>query len=350
MMEIVGIRHIHHVNVGIIDSPAFESPAPTVRHIDLIPKEVRNAMRGAWDTRLFPAHSISVDKVFDVFVTAEGLVFTKDDKLISETVTQHSPAEIERAFAHLKSLKDIREIETSCLLMRKRGDHNYGHWLIELLPKLAIARMSCHVHGLAIPNINGPIRSIIKDSLALADQKGGTARFEIAADEAVFFKELVIVSGATQHGSYMSPLMIAEINRISKNIAGRKTKRIFVSRRGAPRNLANQDAVERALRGIRFDIVHPGGLSFFEQISTFKDASTVVGVMGAGMTNIAFAQTGARILNLSPATMPDTFFYLISTHKKHDYREVRGRNVSSSNSWDEPFTIDVDELLKEIED
>ncbi len=348
MVETVELRDVHHLNVGIIKSPAFSAPPPIVRNIDLVPDTILNAMRGGWNAEWFPPRDITVDKVFDVIVTSEGLVFTSDRKLIAQTVTQHSREECERASEIVMNARSIPEISTSCLLMRKRGDSNYGHWLVEVMPKLALARSQCHISGLAIPLVTGPINDVVSDSLALADRIGTTPRFALDSTHATFFKELVIVSGATEHGCYMSPLVVAEVEGLASGILGSGRKRLFVSRRGALRNLANEDAVEEALRADGFHIIHPGTMALREQIGIFRNAEVIVGVMGAGMTSISFSKMGAKVINLSPATMPDTFFYFLSLHKGHDYREIRGANLSSSPSWDELFHIDVEELREEI--
>lgn len=147
----------------------------------------------------------------------------------------------------------------------------------------------------------------------------------------------------------MSPYMISEIEEMTKNIKGGDIKRIFVSRRGASRDIANQDVFENAMKEHGFHIVTPGNLSFYDQVRTFKSAEIIVGVMGAGMTNIIFANSGAKIINLSPSTMPDTFFYFISVHKKHNYCEIRGRNVNNAKSWDQKFEINIDDVVSEIE-
>lgn len=348
MVEIVDISNIHHLNVGHIESPGFPFPHPRVLNIDLIPNDIRNAMRGAWDAKYFAPRIISVDKLFDVYVTEEGLVFTQDFRLISQTITQHSPLEQERAFNLLKSTSNFREIATSCLLMRKRGDDNYGHWLVEIMPKLGLARLKCHVSGLAIPSLDGAMKSVIHDSIHICDKLKTTPRFELKKNEAVFFKEIILVSGATQHGSYMSPLMIKEIDSAIQNIEGIKNDKIFISRRGTVRNIADQNNIEATLSENGFNIINPASMSFVDQVKSFKNAKIIIGVMGAGMTNIVFANPGARIINLSPATMPDTFFCFLSKHKGHIYSEIRGKNTIETKSWDTEFIINIDDLMSEI--
>ncbi|KQW61017.1 glycosyltransferase family 61 protein [Ensifer sp. Root127] len=348
MVELVSIRDIHHVAVATEESPPFFASPPKVTHLDFIPLKCHSAMAPAWYTRNFPASNITIDKVFDVFVTSEGLALTRDGRIIAETVTQHSLPEQEQAVEHVAKGGSPTVIDTSCLLMRKRGDSNYGHWLIEILPKLGIARSHCHVSGLAIPLLEGAMRLTVHGSLKIADSLVTTPRYELAKESLYFFRELIVVSGATNHGVFMSPLVVGEIKRLTEGMRGERAGKIFVSRRGANRTLANEDVIERELAVRGFEIVHPGSMTFEEQIRAFLNANIVVGVMGAGLTNMVFAQTGAKIVNLAPAAMPDTFFYFLSVHREQRYHEIRGKNVSGSDSWEERFDVSLDDILEAV--
>ena len=160
----------------------------------------------------------------------------------------------------------------------------------------------------------------------------------------VFFKQLIFVDGLTYHGVYMSPLAFSRTERMAGSVGG--TRKLFVSRRDTPRTLSNEDDVESALQREGFDIIYPGKMSFEEQMQSFANASHVVGVMGAGMTNTMFCAPGTKVVNLAPATMPDTFFYFIGIHRKLDYTEIRGQNRRPSDSWDVPFHIAPEQILE----
>ncbi|MCD7108422.1 glycosyltransferase family 61 protein [Rhizobium sp. DKSPLA3] len=328
----------------MIESPAFLAPPPVVSGLDLIPASIHDAMRPGWYSNYHGARSISIDKVFDVHVTAEGLVFNSDGKVISQTITQHAPEEQERALRDIASASDIPVIDTSCLLLRKRGEANYGHWMVEILPKLELARKLTHVSGVTIPDVGSGMNKVISDSLGIVDTIKSTPRFPLKANSVTFFKELIVVSGMTLHGSYMSPLVFEALDRIRDAVEGEAPRKIFVSRAGAPRNIGNEADLHRLVADHGFDILHPGKLDLKEQVRKFKNASCVMGVMGAGMTNIMFAPSTARIINLAPATMPDTFFYFIATLKGQSYEEVRGENVNGGPSWDEAFLVDSGNL------
>jgi capsular polysaccharide biosynthesis protein len=83
-------------------------------------------------------------------------------------------------------------------------------------------------------------------------------------------------------------------------------------------------------------------MTFREQISLFKGARIVVGALGAALTNIAFCEPGARIVALTSASFPDTFFWFLSLHRQLDYSEIRGADAAGQGTetpWDEGFTM-----------
>ena len=341
-MQRVSIHDLHREIILNSTSPGFDAPPPKVLHKDLIPEGPHNAMLPAWTTRTFEPHPLHVVRLFDVYLTGEGLLFDRNKNLISESVTQYEPAGIAEAHRRVLDAAHPRTEWGSCVLLRKRGDSNYGHWMIELLPKLWATEDLCRIDDCVIPRRSGAMEAVMKTALRLSSN-GSYGLIEHSDDEVIFFKQLLFVEGLTAHGVYMSPLVFAKTDKLITGSAD--PKKIFVSRRGAPRDLANEDEVIASLMAVGFEVVHPGGMSLEEQATTFARASHVVGVMGAGLTNIMFCAPGAKVINLAPATFPDTFFYLIAQNRKLDYTEIRGTNLTEGPGWDQPFLISPQDIV-----
>jgi len=335
-MQRVSIHDLHREIILNSMSPGFDAPPPKVLHKDLIPEGVHNAMLPAWTRGTFQPHPLHIVRLFDVYLTGEGLLFDREKNLISESVTQYEPAAIAEAHRRVVEAGEPRTEWGSCILLRKRGDSNYGHWMIELLPKLWAAEDLFDIDDCVIPKRSGAMEAVMKTALRLSSN-GPHGLIEHSDSEVIFFKQLLFVEGLTSHGLYMSPLVFAKTDKLVKSTV--ETKKIFVSRRGAARDLANEDDVIASLMAASFEVVHPGAMSLEEQATTFSSASHVVGVMGAGLTNIMFCAPGAKVINLAPATFPDTFFYLIAQNRKLDYTEIRGTNLSEGPGWDQPFLI-----------
>ena len=346
MIESIEITSAPGERIGEICSPSFVLPPPTIINRDVIPERYLAAMSKTWERGRFEGGNITVDRLFNVFVTNQGLVFTEDKRVVTETITQHTSAEQAAALTKISDMRAL-EINSPSLLMRKRGDQNYGHWLVEVLPKLGFAKRLCDVNSLVIPKVGGMMQSVIIDSLSLFDSEP-IALFPHQHEQVFFMRELIIVSGATRHGTYMSPLVVNELDNLKSNIDIQNEKKIFVSRKGADRDISNVTEVEEFLSILGFNIVHPGEMSLQQQIDTFSAASCVVGVMGAGMTNIVFAKRGAKVINIAPMSMPDTFFYLLSVHKQQIYTEIRCESVEGRDNRNGKIHLNLSELSNAI--
>jgi len=85
-------------------------------------------------------------------------------------------------------------------------------------------------------------------------------------------------------------------------------KRIFISRNDAKnRRVLNQDEIDAVLAEFGYESVELTGKTFDEQRARFAEASHVVGVHGAGLTNILFSPPGAQVLEILPpmCAVPD---------------------------------------------
>lgn len=339
MVDYTDLENVHRHVVATIVSPSFSVPVPRVQNVHLVPKPVLEAMRAGWLTGTHAERPITVTKLFDVYVTEEGLVFTHDKKLIAQTIAQHSSEECQRAFERLHAVTDVVEVTEPSLLLRKRGDHNYGHWMVELLPRLWLAEQFMTPQRLVVPDAGNAMTHVIRDSIALSSTQ--PRQFLALDNQAVcFFKDLSIVEGLTDHGVYMSPLVFAQTDAMRACVPEVAPQRLYVVRSGSPRAVVQEPEIRALLQHYGFRVVNPAELTFLEQVQLFKSAECVVGVMGAGMTNTLFCPRGAKVITLAPATMPDTFFAFIAGLRGLYYHEIRGQMMEADTTqWDGPFSI-----------
>lgn len=324
-------------------SPGFVADFPNVINKDLIPDPILNAMMPAWASGSFAPRPIHIVRLFDVFLTGEGLIFDQQRKLIQESITQYSEPSLSEAYARVQAVSEFKTEWGSAILLRKRGDANYGHWMVEALPKLWAAETVANIDICVIPERSGPMKAVMKTALRLSSANNYEI-LEHKDEEVIFFKQLLFVDGLTIHGSYMSPRVFSKTDQLAPTLPN--TRKLFVSRKGLPRNISSESEISEALLSAGFEIVFPGKQSLEEQIEVFSSASDVVGVMGAAMTNIMFCQPGTRIVNLAPSTFPDTFFYFISLHRELNYIEIRGQNVDGGDGWDQLFSIPLAKIME----
>lgn len=335
-------------------SPAFDARPPALRHRERIPDDVLRCMEPTWASPRYDGWPVRVVRLSDVWVAAEGLVFDRGGTLYAETVTQHSPREVEAAAAAVHAALATQAAPADAggpvVLCKKRGVGNYGHWLMEMLPKahLVHSRLPELDARFLVAAVSGGLAASMAASLALLGI--GPDRVIATADAPRRFAELVVVDGLTHHGVFMSPLVLACIDALADAVAAAPPRRLFVTRQAIGyRRLVDEDALLVRANAAGWTPVEPAVLALADQIALFKGATAVAGVMGAALTNIAFAPPGTPVTVFTPAGMPDTFFWLIATLRGLDYTEIRCEQtgpVRGVTAWDTDLVADAADIAE----
>ncbi|MRT56171.1 DUF563 domain-containing protein [Enterobacteriaceae bacterium RIT693] len=331
-------------NVITLSNDGYNNRKPTIFNEHLIPEKIRRSMSIGWDSIDISGREIRVIKLNNVFVGEQGLVLDSKFRVIKETITQHSVAEIERFIKKVKASTHIEYVQGKFLNLRKRGEQNYGHWLIECLPKINYLNYLDNDFGVLAPNVSSQMNLVIDASLKLSGISQNVMIMRMSKDNIKFFQTLVIVEGITHHGTYMAPQAVQFHDELRKQVKGAGLKKVLLLRDSPHRRISNIEHLSSSLSKLGFLSINPGRLSFNEQISAIKDADSVIGVMGAEMTNIVYANKFANILNISPASMPDTFFHFISVHKNQAYNEFRCETQGPEKNRNGSMHINVEEV------
>ena len=338
-------------DIATLFSPQFSMPYPDIVHRDLISPESFQAMDFVWKIGCFAEKDITIKEVSDVFLVEEGLVFTRDGLLVEQTITQHSASEIARGREAVKKAvvaADSRVLHGSFVLCKKRGAHNYGHWLCEMLPKAQLVktiRSSDYLRYIT-PEISGALGKVIVDSLSSLQVLESCVVG--LGSEVVRVERLIIVDGLTSHGQFMSPIVMNCVDAVSTSVKGRNLDKLFVLRTSSQsRRFVNEEQILARALASGYTLINPGEMDLIEQVAAFKNARHIVGVMGAEMTNLAFASRGARATLLAPASMSDTFFWFISGLRGICYQEIRCAQIGPQKGfalWDTDLILNPRDL------
>ena len=327
--------------------------APTVFGRENMRTDFQNMYKVVWNQDR-PESSIDCFVLENVVVAGEGIVFDHLGRVYSETIRESSLHDVEQCYLQVKDLllnDSSKTIAGTALLCAKAGVRNYGHWLFEMLPLALLLEGCCPGHDIAVPQIenNSNMNLVIEDSLNLI---GVTSDRIKRFDGCGKFGKLIVARGFSLHGSYYSPHAIAAFDLMVKQVRGQGAERIWVSRTRTARRLADEQTVCETLATRGWTIASPEHMSLREQIALFKDAKVVAGVNGAGLTNIAFAPAGLKIISFVPQQMPDIFFWMLSQFKKQDFYEVRcvQENLGPGEfNWQCRLMLDADQTLAYID-
>ncbi|MCX5923210.1 MAG: glycosyltransferase family 61 protein [Candidatus Dependentiae bacterium] len=199
----------------------------------------------------------------------------------------------------------------------------YGHWLIEVLGRLALLeRYGVQYDKLYVPQ-NYPFQ---KESLALwgIDQEKIIDSFQVPLVKA---QELVVPSLVCRKSPalprkplccmYSVKWIVEYVRNKFLPILSREqmdkqfSKKIFISRNDAgSRRVINEDDLFALFEPLGFERYFLTELSFIEQVGLFANAEIIIGPSGSGLTNLIFCNPGTCIVELFQARGDCTFFYL----------------------------------------
>ena len=200
------------------------------------------------------------------------------------------------------------------VVIAKAGAGNYGHTLVEILPKLiSIARSPLRDIRLLLPQSMAKFTAII---LALCRHFGVAAELAfVPQDDLAEVENLVYFGPVSLHNSRKSTTLLSLRDAVWQclDITPAPTRRLYVERQPPGiRNLTNGAAVRAVFEDSGYQTVHPAALSFEEQAMLFSQASHIAGPLGAGLTNSLLAAPQCRVLMIDPG-LADYFFWDLAT-------------------------------------
>jgi len=227
-----------------------------------------------------------------------------------------------------------REIGGRLGVLATRGDVNYYHFLIDVLPRLAVLA--------AAPEIEPPAQWYVPRATSfqreLLERVGLTPEQCVDASVDVHVRAETLVVPSPPSMVVVNPPWVIEWLRsalMPEPVARIHGRRIYVTRGPGSNNRAvsNEDAVMAALAARGFEFVDPAALSVAEQIRTFAEASVIVASHGAALANLVFASPGATVVELFPAGNPVPDYWKLSCGVPGlSYRYLLGRGPDYSHS------------------
>lgn len=217
-------------------------------------------------------------------------------------------------------------------------DHstNYYHWLFECLPRAIVTLDQPEYAGWPLLVDAGlPAQNL----QALHRLSGEREIIRIGHRETCRVGELVFPGVFSfTHDNYdrrvraedfvIAPEAVQLLReRLLPTTGSEGGRKLYIARdRARYRRMLNERQIQTALRAQGFDIVRPEELSFAEQLELFSAASVIVGPTGAGLSNMAFAPPGCRVIVLAGETRDVNYFIFgqLGRLLEHELQYVTG--------------------------
>lgn len=192
----------------------------------------------------------------------------------------------------------VRVIDEPCILLSQGGEAVWGHWLLDLWPRLIMA-LGAPVRARIV--LDADVAPWVGEMLRLAGIGPDRILWQDKGRETLFARD-VYVPSFLRWRSAISPLA-----NLAWGLFPAEPEtfpaRLYISRTrtGAGSSLTNHAEIEALAVRRGYAVVHPETLSLGRQVALFAGATHVLGEAGSALHNTVFSPAGARVgVMLSP--------------------------------------------------
>ncbi len=223
--------------------------------------------------------------------------------------------------------------------------HGYFHWMTDALPRLIVAEPYISNHVVLLPETYRDYK-FIEQSLSFFSIKPYYTSFR-----RVHCKELVLPSHTALSGNYNKDIL----HKLRAKFQSGKTlpqpsRKIYVSRQNAAkRMITNDQEVVKLLITCGFEIHFFEKYSFNEQVKLMQETKVLVGMHGAGLTNMLFMPENGAILELRNNTdKNNNCYFSMASDLNHDYYYLLNQGNTSDTHKVNIF-VDIQALKNIVE-
>jgi capsular polysaccharide biosynthesis protein len=254
------------------------------------------------------------------------------DLLVEEQIPPSWRADSGGSLPPRRGLPEPHDVDGDVMLIARFGCRTWGHWLGELLPKVAVCEWHFpNRYFYALPHEaidverSGVIAKRIRESLAAYGVPMG--RVLPLTGKLYRFSRLFAMTGVwtdrMMHPQVMATLQ--ETARLPNAVSASIQPRVALLRGDNDRRqMANADAVKACLRRRDYAVLDIADLSFTDQIRVFSQAKRIFSILGSSLSGLIYANEGVDVIAAAPARFADRFFYALMQAKGARYAEVRG--------------------------
>lgn len=248
--------------------------------------------------------------------------------------------------------------DRSYLYVGSAGSFNYGHWLVDDLPRVKAwveLRERLGVTCIILLPSHGPVMDDIRlqSMRALIDPRI-KAKF-VSPEKKIRVRNLYFATPVSFHPRIKNPGAIhfvqSRATKVFGNDAEEPFRKLFVARRPPnSRAITNFDALWPFLQARGFEMIEPEKHSFADQVTLFQQARIVIGQMGAAMTGTLFCRPATNIIYLSPIGWMEPFYLDLAAVAGQQYNILFGPTSEggAAQAHLSDFTIPLDPLYHRL--
>lgn len=187
------------------------------------------------------------------------------------------------------------KIETEAIWVIDNWSEAYFHWICDALCRYTILTDNISSKTIILPERFKKIK-YIAESLSILN----IAVIYFDESRKVKLKKLIVPAHTAPPGNFnpavLQNLRTKFLQHINKT---NRKRRIYISRSKAPkRKVTNENELTAVFKKYNIELIHFEDLSMMEQIQVCSEVELIVGLHGAGLTNMLFMQENSAVLEL----------------------------------------------------
>lgn len=256
-----------------------------------------------------------------------------------------------------RSLAPPRSVAGQTLFAAVDG-FSYYHWLTGTLPKILFAaRAGLNLESVQTIVVNPKHKGRVNfqtETLALLGLSLNNILFidrgvHLVCDTLILPPEPTAQEQTDVHPWALSLVREAFLPLARQNASLGSPRRLFIRRAAARRRrLLDEDLIEQKLADCGFVGVTLEAMAWQEQVALFRDAEVIVGLHGAGLSNLLFSSPGTRLVEILPDAWRNPCFKNLSRRIGGRYASVPARAVGEKKGFAADARVDLDRLLAAI--
>ncbi len=209
---------------------------------------------------------------------------------------------------HRARLQNARRIEGPVLFATSDEPHNWGLWLLYVLPAVVHFTRNRHLYRKLFVFATHPNMRALLALLGVQDDE-----MVLHDCGAAYWFEEVHVFRQSMRDCYVSPaargLYVQLRDRVVARHGPSPARKLYVARLrrtrelNAYRGLLNEQALAGRLTALGYLVIEPEFLAVEDQIRLFAGAERIVAIGGAGLFNAVFCRPGARLLDIESTSL-----------------------------------------------
>lgn len=217
------------------------------------------------------------------------------------------------------------------LLTGGAGNSSYWHWLFDVLPRIKLVSHVLSIETIdffLLPSTKKKFQKQTLEYLSISENKWlqSDEYRHIQADEIISTEHPYVIKNNPTDEIQNMPLWI--IHWLKKNFLKnlkkdnkKFAKKFYIDRSDAKSNtshyrgIINENEIREFLKKNDYAFYTLAELDFLDQVRLFNNAESIIGLHGAGFSNLVFCEPGTKVLEFKSETAGDVIGNLAKKNK-----------------------------------